>query len=275
MKNLNKKIILLFVSILIFPVSTLSLADGTRHAQHAAKNTERATKDLNSQKDNAVEDCVLDSAPQLPRVTAEQTAVNNASIPGSTITADSASSNDRRPWGIFLYYGKMTDLLLNQVLRFQFKSRPEELYSAEISYDLAPENPIEKFFSKYLWADFTVAFNATYQNDTVGPIYEFNPYVYLTWSRFPWRKYLYTGLSIGEGVSYATDIPAKEIDTTEHGENAHRFINYLMFQAAFGLPQFPNFQVAYYIYHRSTVFGLYNSSNAGSTAIGIGIRYKF
>jgi hypothetical protein len=187
---------------------------------------------------------------------------------------NNTTQTQRRPWGIFIYQGKMTNKRLNQVLRFDIGMREATLTSLELSYKLAKKNILSRIVN-YIGADFFVAINGTYQDDPQGNIYEFNPYFGLTWSRFPWNKYVFTALSIGEGVSYASTIPDRELRTASHAENAKKLLNYLMFEAAFALPKYPNFQIAYRIHHRSACFGVYRSSNSGSTAIGIGLRYLF
>ena len=186
----------------------------------------------------------------------------------------------KKPWGIFAYYGWMMDKPLNQILRFQFKGSRAKLYSLEPSYDLSPDNKINAY-AKYINASMGFALNATYQNDPQGDIYELNPYIKLMWSDFSWNRYLLTPLSFGEGVSYATRLSDSELRIkdnkkgVEQAKNPKRFLNYLMFEAAFSLPAYPNFQVAYHIHHRSGCFGLYEASNSGSTAIGVGVRYLF
>ncbi|MEK6731730.1 MAG: hypothetical protein AABY34_06095 [Pseudomonadota bacterium] len=188
----------------------------------------------------------------------------------------------RKPWGIFAYYGQLINKPLNQILflRFPFQESGAKLYSLEPSYDLSPDNKLNAY-AKYINASVGFALNATYQNDPQGDIYELNPYIKLTWSDFPWNRYLLTPLSFGEGVSYATRLSDSELRIkdnkkgVEQAKNPKRFLNYLMFEAAFSLPAYPNFQVVYHIHHRSGCFGLYEASNSGSTAIGVGVRYLF
>ncbi len=178
------------------------------------------------------------------------------------------------PWGLSFYWGRMSTKLLNQVLQFNIDTHEAVLYSAEISYQLAPENIISRA-SRYVGAKFSVALNGTYQDDPQGNIYEVNTFFRLDWSNVPWKKYLLTTFSIGEGVSYVSDVPARELRTAWHDKDAKRFNNFLMFEMAFALPSHPNIQILYRVHHRSGCFGLYHSSNSGSTAIGVGIRYLF
>ena len=65
---------------------------------------------------------------------------------------------------------------------------------------------------------------------------EFNVLIAGRWLPFPWDKYLDTSFAIGNGVSYATKIP--EIEAREH-KNTSRFLNYMMYELAFALPDYP------------------------------------
>lgn len=179
-----------------------------------------------------------------------------------------------RPWGILLYYGWMSDKLLNQILRFQYNVRSARLYSIDFSYGLKPTNFLNTLFG-WTGAATQLALNLTYQDDPVGNIYEVNPYFDLRWSHFPWNKFVYTTLAVGEGVSYASSIPARELRDDHAKINGKRFENYLMFEVTFSLPKHPEWQLVYRIHHRSGAFGLYNSTNSGSTAFGVGVRYLF
>lgn len=198
----------------------------------------------------------------------------NPKAPVATAASDTAPLSDQGQWAWTLYYSKMTTKLLNQVLRFQIKTGRANLYSGEINYRLAPSNPLSQFFQQ-VGAKFEVNGNFTYQNDPVGNIYEFNPYFNVRWINFPWNHYLTTTFAIGEGVSYATAIPWREQRDRGKAINGKRLENLLMFEATFALPSHPDWQVLYRVHHRSGVFGMYDSSNSGSTAVGVGVRHYF
>jgi hypothetical protein len=57
--------------------------------------------------------------------------------------------------------------------------------------------------------------------------------------------------------------------------NTKRLLNYLMLEAAFALPAYPQVQLLARIHHRSGAFGLYRAGNTGSNDVGLGIRYLF
>jgi len=177
-------------------------------------------------------------------------------------------------WGWALYYSRLQDKLLNQNLRFEYNRDKDDLYSAEINYRLSKANPLSEFFNIFR-AKFEVNGNFTYEDAPSHSIYEFTPYFDVRWIDFPWNKYVTTTFAIGEGVSYATAIPLYERREHRQKINGKRFENYLMFEATLSLPKRPDWQLIYRIHHRSGVFGMYDSSNSGSTAVGVGIRHYF
>lgn len=183
----------------------------------------------------------------------------------------SQSLDDFR-WAVMGYWGRMTNNEMLSVMAFQYSLNPETLYSAEVSYQLAADNPLRLFFQPLL-TTVEVAGNFTYRDDPAYPIYEFNPYLAFRWANFPWRKMLITTIALGEGISYDSQVPSVELrDADQVGQ---RVLNYLMFEVTFALPNHPQFELIWRIHHRSGVFGLYHAENNGSTAIGVGMRYRF
>lgn len=175
------------------------------------------------------------------------------------------------PWAVFVYAGQMTENTIGKVVAFNFQLDDETLYSLELSRQLSPNNPFRRWLQPIVG---TIELNAngTYRDDPVGPIYEFNPYVSFRWIDFPWNHVITTTFAIGEGLSYDTNIPQVEAENSEETQN---LLNYLMLEATFALPKYPRWELVYRIHHRSGVFGLYNAGNNGSTAVGLGIRYRF
>ena len=54
------------------------------------------------------------------------------------------------PWAVMGYWGRMTNNDLLPVLAFQYDLNPETLYSGEVSYQLAADNPLRLFFQPKL-----------------------------------------------------------------------------------------------------------------------------
>jgi hypothetical protein len=102
--------------------------------------------------------------------------------------------------------------------------------------------------------------------------WEFVGLVAARWHQFPWNDYVNTSVAVGEGISYYTKISNVEKKDDENAQNA---LNYLMFELALGLPQYPKWGLVLRIHHRSSVFGLVGPSGSGSNFVCGGIKYSF
>lgn len=102
--------------------------------------------------------------------------------------------------------------------------------------------------------------------------WEFNSLLIYRWLPFPWDEYIDTSFAVGTGLSYATEIP--DIESKNHSDTS-RFLAYLLFEAAFALPDFPQWSIVARIHHRSGAFGTFNGVDGASNAWGAGIRYCF
>lgn len=188
----------------------------------------------------------------------------------SAYEAPSLTLNDF-PWAITGYVGQLSNKSLPQLLIFDYGWTSETVYSLEFSHQLAETNPIRQLLQSLL-TTIEVAGNFTYRDDPVGAIYEFDPYFMFRWV-LPWKKYVVTSLAVGEGISFISKIPQYEAENGE--EDAKKTLNYLMIEAAFSLPQYPHWELAYRLHHRSGAFGVYSGPKAGSTAVGVALRYRF
>lgn len=145
--------------------------------------------------------------------------------------------------------------------------------SVDLSYQLAPENPLRRFFQP-LVSTVEVAGNITQRHDPNGLIYEFDPYLNFRWKNFPWNNVVATTLSIGDGLSYATGLPLREEhDSTNN--NAKHLLNFLVLEASFATPKYPDVQLVVRVNHRCGAWGLFGAGNLSSNAVGVGIRYLF
>ncbi len=101
--------------------------------------------------------------------------------------------------------------------------------------------------------------------------WEFTGSVNLRWVVFPWNRYVATTAAIGEGLSWATEIPALEKADPTNTENA-QLLNYILLEVTFAIPDSP-WSLVTRIHHRSGVWGLFGHS--GSNILEAGIRYRF
>ncbi|NKB47568.1 MAG: hypothetical protein GKR77_07255 [Legionellales bacterium] len=180
------------------------------------------------------------------------------------------------PWYVLAYYGQMTSTTLTRVVFFKefATEKRTHLFSLEGGKTLTHANVVRRIFEPFV-SDLDFALNFTLQDDPVGTIFQVNPFLRFVWKHFPWDRYVITTFAVGEGVSYSSKIPSRELRDTTKAANARRFLNFLMFEATFSLPQYPQWQLIYRIHHRSGVFGLYTPGIVGSTAMGVAVRYWF
>jgi hypothetical protein len=102
--------------------------------------------------------------------------------------------------------------------------------------------------------------------------WEFNALVVARWLRFPWNDIIKTSFAVGEGLSLATETSVFE--EKYHGEETNPFLNYLMFEFDFALPQNPRWSLVTRLHHRSGVYGLFKGVDGASNALGLGLRYQ-
>ena len=84
------------------------------------------------------------------------------------------------------------------------------------------------------------------------------------WIKFPWNDCLRTSIAIGEGVSYASSVPAIEEERSPN--ETSKLLNYLMFELELAPPNQNHWSVVTRIHHRSGVHGLYNGVSLGQTS---------
>lgn len=190
-------------------------------------------------------------------------------LPKTSVSEQPAVGIHAKSWGVLVYQSWMTNNNISNVLTFQnIHLKYGTMHSIDLSYKLAPQNPLRNFFN------IEIATNISQRHDPNGLIYEFDPYLNFRWKKFPWNNIVATTLAIGDGLSYATGIPLREQhDSTNN--NAKRLLNFLVVQASFAAPQYPDLQFVMRVNHRCGAWGLFGAGNLSSNAMGIGIRYLF
>ena len=201
------------------------------------------------------------------------TAIRAASaFPEPNIYPHDQKLYDQLPWMLTYYYGITGDNALLQMMVGQFNRWPEHIQAAELADTLDEDNFFRRFFNPIVGvvqlAGIITVRSGTHQHT----IYEFDPYIAFRWANLPWNDYVTTSLAIGEGVSYASSVPYIE---KIGNDNVKRFLNFVMVEATFAVPAYPQLQLLARIHHRSGAFGLYQADNSGSNAFSLGIRYLF
>ena len=187
----------------------------------------------------------------------------------SAVTARMQQYRSAWRYAFMLYTGAMTRNTLGQVVGGSVILDNENLYSAEFSYIFKPEQGIRRYFGP-VFQSIEANFNFTYHNDHGDPIYEFIPYLSYRWKKFPWDSVLKTSISLGEGVSWVSNVSTRE---HRNSVDPQKILNYLNFELTAALAAYPRLELVGRIHHRSGVFGMYRSNNSGSTAVGVGLRW--
>ena len=179
---------------------------------------------------------------------------------------------DIHPWMLTYYNGIGSKTSLIQILSGNFVRWPENVQSVELAKTLDENNWFRRLVSPLVGVVQLAGNVAIRHGKNENTIYEVDPYIAFRWANFPWNDYVTTSLAIGEGVSYASSVPWVE---KRNNHNVRRLLNYLMLEATFAPPSYPQLQLIARIHHRSGAYGLYHAGNSGSNVLGLGIRYLF
>ncbi|ALP51943.1 hypothetical protein Tel_01650 [Candidatus Tenderia electrophaga] len=104
--------------------------------------------------------------------------------------------------------------------------------------------------------------------------WELNALVIYRWQRFPWHRVLRTTLALGDGLSYASEVPPLEA-ASHTNEGATRLLNYILVEMTAAPPQVTDWSLVVRVHHRSGVYGLFDDVEGGSNVIGVGIKFHF
>lgn len=158
----------------------------------------------------------------------------------------SRKSPEELKWAVTLYAGVFSTDHLYEVLSFSANYEQSYVGVAALSWQffrlgehirLEVEGQVGKHFGEqHHW--------------------ELNALVIGRWVTFPWNAYLNTTLAVGEGISYATDVPELERE-----EGASQWLKY------------PEWAIVGRIHHRSGFFGALAPN--GSNVVAAGIKYRF
>ena len=191
-----------------------------------------------------------------------------------TASADNTPSPMTNPWGLAYLHGWMTDdnigplLVMNDVhLKYG------QIDTIELLKKLAPVNGPYKLMN-VLGSSLEGGGNMTRRNDPNGLIYEFDAYLMLRWQHFPWDRYVTNTFAFGDGLSYVTKVPAREISDSSN-DNPKHLLNFLTVEATFAMPSHPELQMVTRIHHRCGAWGLFGAGNLSSNALSLGVRYWF
>jgi len=168
---------------------------------------------------------------------------------------------DEHPWFLTVYSGAHWRDQLRDIFFFRAKFK-EDSYLATVA--------LGKELWRYKdWIGFEAEGQVTKHFGTMDH-WEFNALIILRWHPFPWDKYIDTSLAVGDGISYATERPVLEKDP-----EAGHTMNYLLYELAFGIPDYPDWALVVRVHHRSSIYGLIDKDYGASNFLCAGIRYYF
>ncbi len=167
----------------------------------------------------------------------------------------------RRKWFLTVYGGAHAQDTIEDVFTFNAKFEDNDYIAVAA---LAREF---WHYQDYISFEAEGQIGKHFNNDT---FWEFNGLIIGRWHAFPWDKYVDTSLAVGDGLSCYTEISKVEKDDDD---DAQKTLNYLLFELALGLPQYPRWDLVVRIHHRSSVFGLYGAG--GSNYVTGGIKFSF
>jgi hypothetical protein len=172
-----------------------------------------------------------------------------------------ANDNNHYKWFLTVYGGPHAQPDFYHVLRFDMSFEDDtyiavaalarELYRYKDWVSFEVEGQVGKYFGR------------EHQGQLTGLIIG-------RWHRFPWDKYIDTSFALGEGVSWNTEVSQVE---KEDDEEAIRWLNYVLVEVTFGLPEHPRWSLVYRIHHRSSTRGLIGAG--GSNFVTGGIKFSF
>ena len=183
---------------------------------------------------------------------------------GSGARADDDQNKDhinRHKWFLTVYGGAHAQNTIEDVFTFNAKFEDNDYIAVAA---LAREF---WHYQDYISFEAEGQIGKHFNNDT---FWEFNGLIIGRWHAFPWDKYVDTSLAVGDGLSCYTEISKVEKDDDD---DAQKTLNYLLFELALGLPQYPRWDLVVRIHHRSSVFGLYGAG--GSNYVTGGIKFSF
>lgn len=104
--------------------------------------------------------------------------------------------------------------------------------------------------------------------------WEYNALVLHRWKDFTWSHPIRTSAAIGNGLSWATEVPALE-ESSRTNKNATQLLYYVLLELTLGLPHLEGIDLVGRIHHRSGALGLFDGVHGGSNIISLGFRFEF
>ncbi|MFC1747194.1 hypothetical protein ACFL2V_00150 [Pseudomonadota bacterium] len=164
-----------------------------------------------------------------------------------------------------LYNGKYTDDRLGDVL---LSKQVDQLDAYLAVVALSHVFPLEN--AKHQW-EIEAQLGKHYRGQHHS---ELNLLAIYRWQKTPWDHILNTSFALGDGLSYASEIPPLELASTTN-IGASRLLNYILVEMTVAPPHVKNWSIVARVHHRSGVYGLFNDVEGGSNVIAMGIKFRY
>ncbi len=168
------------------------------------------------------------------------------------------------PWFASIYYGRFSDTVLIENLRFDHDFENSNVYVLSLGKELGRYKE---------WIAVEVEGQVGHHTGRQDH-QEFNVALTLRYLPFIWDRVVDTSFAFGNGVSYATGIPALE-EEAAGDDQANQWLYYILVEWAFSLPSHPQWDLFWRVHHRSGIYSRWAGEDAVSNFVGLGIRYRF
>jgi hypothetical protein len=98
--------------------------------------------------------------------------------------------------------------------------------------------------------------------------------LYFRYDGLPWNDTVYTTIALSTGVNLLLEDSKFEVEAGS-GQHASRLLHYLAPEITFADPANKDVELVIRLHHRSSIFGLMDDFNSGSTFVTAGIRLRF
>ena len=200
--------------------------------------------------------------------------------------ASAADANDDGANNVRLNWGKSSETDLTTAIFGDYKASPESNYmwGGSWGHRLSPT-----MFGLPFELTGNVGMQWFNERGLQDDGYGVNAYIKAHYSwQLPFTE-KHVRLGLGEGVSYVTRIPlSEERDFTKKGEGIHseKLMNYVEWTVDVPLRQFHTMDrlidkridevyVGFFIFHRSSVFGVFAETKGGVNFMGLGIEARY
>lgn len=101
---------------------------------------------------------------------------------------------------------------------------------------------------------------------------ELNLLAIYRWQPPAWNQFLKTSFALGDGLSYASEIPPIEAASTTN-VGSTRLLNYILVEMTAAPAKVNNWAFITRVHHRSGVYGLFNDVEGGSNVVAVGVKF--